>query len=830
MKIISLILDGFRGFRLRQINHFEYRPTQKTQVILGSNGAGKSSLMRELSPLPANAADYAKGGKKEITIQHEGRLYILKSLFEADGTRYVFEVDGENLNPGHTVTVFKELVKQHFNYTPEVHALLTGKMKFRSMSVAERRNWFTKISDVDYTYAIKYHQRLKDAIRDLQGALKRNQERLVHETEKCLTEKGEQQLRQTVTELTHILNTLIDHRKPKLSQPSHYVQQVAIIDESLESDLTRLEKLLATLEGEGIPKSLDELQQASITLQVALQSYQREITERGERLNKQQGDLDAVTRSSASSLEEVQRTIKELESEHTDILNHLRCPVHFDDPVSAASAFESIRSSLEDIFTQLSQCPRLDYTRTSYQELLQHFPNLQQTALKAKAAEQTIFAKRKELELYRAKEAVNCPKCQHSWYLNYDEAMYAKVVREHEFTIQQVNAADKAVTEAEKAIGEHQAFFELLGKYNSLTVHFQVLEPYWAWVRCTDHLTQNPDMLLAAVQTMANDLQYHVKANVLKERLKEQQKLEQLMLNTKQLDKDKLEKEIQQETEALIKAQTLSREAYLELEKTKSRIQTLRQIDECSQASYAALQERDMALKMLIEDSCVSALDEIIRSVKLALSQHERTLSQVDIQRGIVQNLTNQITEINAELKVLKMAQKALSPSEGLIARGMTGFINHFVKQVNQFIARIWLYPLELIPIEVSDDEALDLDYRFSVNVNDDLPVPDVSLCSAGMQEVIDLAFAAVSMKYLGLSNFPIFLDEFAAALDPAHRQSAYTAIDHLIESTDYSQVYLVSHYQEGYSSLSAAEILVLCDNNVQLPAKLTYNQHVILQ
>lgn len=161
----------------------------------------------------------------------------------------------------------------------------------------------------------------------------------------------------------------------------------------------------------------------------------------------------------------------------------------------------------------------------------------------------------------------------------------------------------------------------------------------------------------------------------------------------------------------------------------------------------------------------------------------------------------------------------------------MTGFINQFVEQVNSFIANIWLYPLELVPVSANDDDTLDLDYKFMVKANDDEfnISPDIAKTSAGMQEVIDLAFVAVSMKYLGLHHWPIYLDEFARAFDPAHRQSAYQAIDHLIESTDYTQVYLVSHYQEGYSSLTASEVLVLCDSNVQLPDHLAYNTHVTM-
>ena len=84
-------------------------------------------------------------------------------------------------------------------------------------------------------------------------------------------------------------------------------------------------------------------------------------------------------------------------------------------------------------------------------------------------------------------------------------------------------------------------------------------------------------------------------------------------------------------------------------------------------------------------------------------------------------------------------------------------------------------------------------------------------------------------MKYLGLRQYPLFLDEFAARMDPAHRKAAYDAIDKLIESEEYSQIFLVSHYQEGYGALTDSEILVLCDSNVRMPQGLPFNKHVTM-
>lgn len=826
MKILSIVLVGYRNFKLRQIPRLEYRPTLKTQLILGSNGAGKSTLLKELSPLPAHHSDFEKGGRKEIEISHNGKHYLLQSLFDQDGNRYPFIVDGENLNPGFTVTVYKELVKEHFNYTPEVHALLIGSIRFPTMSINDRRNWFMKISETDYTYALKYYQRLKEKVRDLQGALKLNQTRLTQETNKCLTEKDEEELRLKIQELNQILNTLIDHRKPRLSNPEEANQSLEQLESTLQLDISRLETILTKLGDQGISKSVEVLERDSIALQAGLQSHQNEIVKICDSIEKVQKELDAALTSSQHSLEEVQRTLREFEETRIELQSKIRLPMNFENIDSVISSLEAVKPSLEDILSQLSQCPRLDYERTTYQQLLDQGPHLNQAYLKLKDAESKLFIQKQHLESHRAKGLTECPQCKHEWYPNYDELKYKQVCKEHENLLFALGKIEKEIQDNKKSIEEHQHFFHLLERYNQNTRHFEALRPFWMYIKASGKLLEEPDSLLHLIQSLTLDLQYHKRIALLEERIKEHQKLQSLMENTKEVDVGKLKQMMLNDNERLHTLQDEMRLKHAQLETTKTQIQTLNLIRQLEAKIESLFKERKVHYQRIIEDQCVAALDEIIRNVKLNLSQYERTLSQIDIQKAIVVSLSKQIKEIEYDLDLLKKAQKALSPTEGLIAKGMTGFINHFVREVNQFIENIWLYPLEILPVEMEDD-SLDLDYRFEVRVNNDPRiVPDISKASRGMQEVINLAFVAVSMKYLGLSNTPIFLDEFAASLDVSHRQSAYRAIDHLIESTDYSQVFIVSHYQDGYSSLSSSEVLVLCDSNVELPKGMVYNQH----
>ena len=63
--IHKIILNNYNRFFLNNITRIEYTPKMKLQLILGSNGSGKSSLISELNPLPINKNDFQEDGYKE---------------------------------------------------------------------------------------------------------------------------------------------------------------------------------------------------------------------------------------------------------------------------------------------------------------------------------------------------------------------------------------------------------------------------------------------------------------------------------------------------------------------------------------------------------------------------------------------------------------------------------------------------------------------------------------------------------------------------------------------------------------------------------------------
>ena len=129
MRILYIILHKYLRLSLSDIETFEMDCTNPEQVIIGTNGSGKYSIMQELTPIPAHKRNFSKGGYKTIYIRHNHSLYKLVSDFKA-GNNHEFwvandDVDHlaavyENLNPGRTYKVQLSLVEEHFGFTRDI--------------------------------------------------------------------------------------------------------------------------------------------------------------------------------------------------------------------------------------------------------------------------------------------------------------------------------------------------------------------------------------------------------------------------------------------------------------------------------------------------------------------------------------------------------------------------------------------------------------------------------------------------------------------------------------------------------------------------------------
>ena len=832
MKLASIVLENYKGFRTNQIHHFSYQPEQKTQAILGSNGSGKSQLIKRILPLPASPKDFYKPGRLELYYPNiHGHDYRIVQTF-AEKNEYHFFEDDVNLNPGLTLTVYKDLVKDKFGLTPEMGPILTGQLKFSQMSVAERRRWFTLINTSDYSYALRYHKRAKEQLSGCKATLQRTKARLVHETEKLLTEEEEAEICAELRRLKHVLGELLEAKRPRLTQQEHAKLQAdaQFVKDDSELLARTVPTLLRTLSGftfEEIEDVRERAKERIATLEPRL--YQRtgqtnELMAQAERLAKQR---DLASSQSEVSVEQLDAAIRECEEAIARAQTYLHTPFEYRDVNLAQERIGEAVEAYLAILTELEGLPACKFLLT-YPQIVEKINKLEGERYQRDMRHSEVRAELRHLQAHKDKGEVHCPKCQHAFVPGFEEAVFAKLERENEALATRLTqiAEELEALYVDRAI--HEKHSSLQGMRRTLVQSHQELEPLWGYLPdlTREHVPKIRELLNFAVL----DITHLVEIDKQTKQITKLSEMRAVKLNASEIDLAKVNDELEH-----LRAKI--REGTAQEHKLRTELQDARELYNATgglktaQERLEVIRATDASVnEQILTDALLAILDGMIRHLREITDKHEHRLSHLASQQAIVLHLKDEVDMLEEELKLLTLAERTLSPTEGLIAKGMTSFINHFVDAMNSWIADVWLYPLEVLPVEI-DHETFDLTYRFKVATNHDEEdtSDDVSETSAGQREIIDLAFVIVSMQYIGLEDMPLFLDEFSTTFDLAHRQAAYKLIERLIASENYSQVFIVSHYKDGYANLPEADYVVLCDANIDLPEGTPYNETVTI-
>lgn len=830
MKIIKIRLTGFKRFILNEIHNFEMTMTQAVQIILGTNGSGKSSLLDQLTPLPGIAADFQKTGGKEIWIESKGSMMILSSVFQPS-QKHSFIKDGVELNDGGTITIQRELVKQHFGITPEVHSLVMGYESFHAMSPNRRKDWFVKLCDTDYSYAIKVYGRVREKLRDVQGAAKMAKRRLVSEVEKQLKGEEEQILLDDVKLLHKRLDELMALRPVKEQDVDVLSMRQSNLDLSLTKQLKARQDINTALADNsgltdaGIAEVLRKLQHQTAVTNSILASTSSDYDANQKRIAVLIKADQQTTQSIQNDLDNLDRQILKLRKDLSDEFS-IDESVH---PQHMLSALDACEAQLIDIASNILENQDRRFSRTRLEEAKERLAHLNR--VKANLAERMAeyATKIQHMENHKNNPDIACPNCQHQFSLKYDPVLHRNL------HAQLQDSSTKLEKEVLPEIAQLEKYFEECSTYAAYFRQFANLKAanfaltgYFNYYESKDYLYHNANGMIVDLSKIRRDIQQRIDLLALAEAFTEKAKLLESLktlgggdLRTLQ---ELAESQRQKISDATNRLEWLNarRRHYLELSRLLNRReQIVRDVKQ-------VLKEKDEVAKLHMHAIRTDLMHALIKNVQSILGSKEYILQQSRLQKSVVQNLETQIAELALQEEALQALVQTLSPTDGLIAEGLLGFINEFVGKMNSLIEKVWNYPMVIVPCAVDENAGVDLDYRFPLQLQQNAdPVPDVSRGSRGQIEICDLAFKLTAMAYLGLTDGPLILDEMGSALDHEHKSSLIFLIKNLIEHETFTQVCLVSHDYSQYTSLSNAEMCVLCDRNIMLPPKSAYNQHV---
>lgn len=832
MRIEWFEAKGFNHLSLNNIETIRLTPEKKFHWILGTNGSGKSSLLSQLTPLTATPQDYAKGGHKKIQILSDKGRFRLESDFSGPKNKFsVVRVLGngqeEELNPGHTSTVADNLVQQLFGVNQDTHKLSLGKLRFCDMVPTARKYWLTKLSDTDYSYALEYFKKLVGHYRDILGSIKVDQNRLTELRGRLLGPDEEKVLLEEVA----ILQQQIENIRNLMPRPDMSWDQFRFEVNRLNNELKNsLTKMRARLRAENQALPLPTITRLSEELANA-EAEQRFLKDMTVPLY---AEFEAISKKISQGQQTEGLDINSLMQDHAlgmkkmEELEGLVGPIEIKDPDLLIFKFDNFRATLELVIGQMTADPELSYHYDGVKELSERLQAVQQSLFGTNTAIEMIRRQIHEAESHRHHDKTTCPKCKHQWNPLFEESKLEELHKTLQGHLAGKLKTEASIDSLSEELNEHNLHFQGVSYFQNMLGEFPDFHAFFKPLIDNKMHRKHPETLSLELNNFRHRIDAAMEMSVLSNALREKEgqirmlrhqeavNLQALLDRQKEIEV-RIQANFDQRSTMAIRIQKLASRKELSefLTKTETQAKEIKErLTKLGTTGFENLQ------KGFLEDYLLELTKQSLEKSKLVRS--------VENQRHEVDSLESVISDNQEYAKGLRVVVDSLSPKEGLIAKGLTGFINHFTKMMNGLIGKIWLYPMNISPIEIDDQNGVDLDYKFAVEVNGKM-VKDISLCSTGQQEIINLAFLIVALTFLRLDKGPLFLDEFAAHMDMAHRASAFNMISNMLATSNFSQVFMVSHFEDSFSNALDSDITVLCKANIQLPDGLVVNQQTII-
>ena len=804
MKIIKLILRDYNLLFLNNIKEIIFTPTKKTNLILGTNGSGKSSLLKELSPLVFDKKHFGENGYKEVHIEHNNKMYILTQ----EGNKCSFKENGVELNTSANRKVQSTLVKEKLKYDTDYHKLFLGITNFTTMSPSERKEWLIRLSNVNYDYSLGYFKRLLSRDRDIRGTIKILNSKLMEDKVNLLTDEIKLKYKEDLKAVSTLIDTMLEN-KEKISFNNNDYNKI------LESMILVNENLISKICTNVALKDIDnEISKISNELEHLDKINTVKIKQLEEAKHFKESN-SIVEKGLEDNLNKIKRDIEKLSSE-------IKIPYSILSTTSVLSLLKLIKNRVFSILADISTL-NVNLTLEEAAEISKNILNLE----KFKAATDIkISTLENELKISKEKkdESVTCNKCSNVFNPYYTIEKEQEMILSIEKNKSLLTEALNKLKDLNETNSKYLNKQNLISEFYSLFSNSSVLNNFITSIISNFNIQTSSMQILKELEFEFNILEdkFIKISNLELESKKIKEELDKIKLFTNlrkdnNLDYDKLNNEI---SENNIKSAKLKQ--YLnDLNNDKNTKQNIKLL---TLKYISLLKSQEESLNNEIKKEKNKLLEDIIsecRSIKFDL---EDKIKKSDLLEDRLKILEKDIKELENKSRLLKSAIEALSPSGGLIADSILSFIKNLVTDMNYIINSIWSYDLE---IKACDLENGDLDYKFPVVSDSRGFTEDVGLTSSSMKEVIDLAFKIVAMKYSSMEDYPLFLDEFGRTMDMSHRVRAYSAIDN-VSSGIFSQVFIVSHFSGVYNRFSDSDTIVLDSKNISIDKK-DYNSSIVI-
>ena len=841
MRYLSLVLKGYKPLSYGGIEELTVDDFDQINVLTGENGKGKSSVLRELTPYPASRADYHKDGYKKIEISHKGKHYTLVSDFSKNPV-HSFRVNDIEQNVSGTGEVQEDLVEQHFEgYSRLIEKLVSGGCKFSMMSKNERKQLFMSTYPSNLEFVLNKHKNLMSMIRAGNSQMKLLKERVLKLKESFVSDDVLEFHQENMKLMNEALLALDKDIYAFEMTIKPYVENIEKIGE-LPYTLDDLK-----MEALNISKKFQELIHTGYATnnETDLQWFMVSMEGKINQLNEH---IKYLKDNGLNWLQEVEKYKDALSVDSEDLLKQYRLErsVQLDiirkypyrDDLSVMDE-ESISWWREhenqlDLLQAITSSIGPLWTSAEYQNNLNRLHQIDYQMSEMKRSQDRLIESAKALKIRISKyEANGYPSdCLRTCRLRESvqqilaslKEEYTKTVTDIDNLCKLYSNLDKEKSGLETDLSCRTTSLEIIQDFSSYFLNnswkdFALNHKTLIDILNTDitglvnrmHLLINYSWGQMEVKK-AKDALSIVEARIeilQNEHLPSKKKMEELVTS--------LEEKLKTVESDLLEKQQFRKELTVQYEFCKKHDQLIGEIQTlCDNFETLKTQMTQMAAVEFVRNEI-----EHMRDSKILISGKLRDCEvivkeQENLRLRLNEEVLPTLDKVSKDVYKWGFVEKELSPVTGLPKRIMTRYINGIFQRANRFISQVWNYEMELVYLKEEDD----CDYTFPVLINNDGTVKDISICSKGQKEIIDLALILAICMYRGYTlEFPLKLDEMSSGLSPDHNSKLFGFLGDLFSRDEILQAFIVSHDpivnngfdQAGYVALSESGVPDLC-------------------
>lgn len=819
--IKSITLCGNKRLLPADIKYFHAKFENTHQLILGLNGSGKSTTIQELNPMPATPADYLNGGYKKIVIEHLGNTYTLLSTIGTNN-HHSFIMNGIEMNEGGTSSVQKILVLEHFNLDEKLIEVLTDQARFHLFSPNERRNWLTRLSGTNMDFAISFFKHLKTLHRDSEAVVKHIDARLAKESSDITTPEQLEELERAQNKLEQSVLSLLEYKDKDVGDVSHLRSHLEALSHEcrrLAEEIVRT-KVVKPINGIYGRSELIELRER---LRVDIQS----CTDQEHLLLKEHSELkDALNAAAEVENRDVGELLTLKTQTENTIASHKRNLSRFNeikDAVSIHGATDAIWQTLNSMVIELYDNSESTFTRDAMDEANNKLDSIKD---RVRVTGVKLDATKNARASLIGTEEVECPECSATFKPGVDPTMLKNLedkILKYENVLdglkQERDDVDKYLSEGLSYIAQYKRLVALMNNTPSL-------KPLWDELKAIDLTSNSPHVLLPIMNAWYKDVELHLAISKLESELIHVDATIGKIRAVENTEISYTQKRVAGISDKISEVQARRFEAQEIYDLSTLHLNNSDAVSDMYTKLLELTKRRNEIKIQLLDSLTQSELTSLLYEMNAKLSEYTGDLNRAKSAREILADLTFQKQKAEHERDILKTLLKELNPTDGLIAKQSKMFIEQFVEQLNSVIAAVWSYEMKVLPCPIESEK---LTYKFPLYFPaTDASTQDVAKSSAAQKGIVDFAFKLVVMAYLGLEDYPLYLDELAPSLDEKHRINIMAYVKNFVESKQCSQMFMISHYLESHGVFQNTNNIVMDKTNLlSLPKE--YNTDVVI-